>query len=279
MSGFPAPRQPPPPTHYISDRRENPELSGLTTEELKERAKNNEQILRDLEEELRLPQAQQARLAALERRLHHLRPGKDLRIEAPVLKQITEAVVNSHEIDHQQELEALREEQRKEYFMHVDPVKYLHPPAQGLVLGRNAMPLDRNYIAQEQWKKWMEHHQHPAVEQVRYAGHVSKPQEHLDCVFVKEEGFLKRQPVYPTPYRNEFWLNLDGHTRGDLEWHREAVHQAAEDPVAQRVARRGYGGAGEDAQPVDWLGQLKRGIPMPPDAPPSDGFTMPRWMY
>lgn len=243
----------------------NQELMKLTTDELKERARKNEQILRDLELEMQAPYIQQERLAQLERQFLNLQPGKELRVEAPVLQKIAKAVLESHEIDHQRELDALREANRQEYFTVVDPVTYLHADPNGLVMGRAAMPLDRNFIAQEAWKSEQERNQHPVVEQVRYAGHVAKPEENVECVLVKEEGFLKRQPVYPTPYMNNFWLNLDGHTRHDLEAYRDRLRQAAEDPVAQRVARKDVAGVGEDALPVDWVGQLKRRVD------PSDG--------
>lgn len=266
---------------YQSQRKlPNAELMRLTTEELKDRARENNKKLCGIEEEMYSRYVQQDRLAHLEHLFVHLRPGKELRVEAPVLQKISQAVLASHEIDHQQEMAALREEARQEYFTQVDPVTYLHPDAKGLVLGRSAMPLDRNFVAQEEWENMRHHNGHPVFEQVRYAGHVSRPEEHLECVFVKEEGFLKRQPVYPAPCRNDFWLNLDGHTRNDLEAHREAVHKMAEDPVAQRVARKDMAGTGEDALPVDWLGHLKRGLPMPsPQLPASKGFVMPQWMY
>jgi hypothetical protein len=279
LSGAPSYSQMWSPPVSREDNRD-PELLRLTTDELKERYQQNADIIRGLQEDMYRPQTHEERLMRLERQFLPLFPGNELRVDAPVLKKIQEAVLESHEIDHQREIEQLRQNSRDEYFTHMDVVRYLHPTSDSLVLGRSMMPLDRNYEAQVRLAHQLEHDKHPAVEQVRYAGHAARPEQHAECVFVKEEGILKRQPVYPVPYRNDFWLNLDGHTRNDLERHRDAVHKMMEDPVAQRVARRDTVGTGEDALPMDWKGQLKRGVPMPMQRPKEDdGFVMPKWMH
>jgi hypothetical protein len=213
------------------------EFEGLSIEELEEKVEANENLIRDLEQDVETmvgPALQQQRIAALEKQLDGLRPGVKVPIQAPLLEKVSKIVRDSHEIEHQREIAEMRQRDASDelfqYYDEHDPWEYLH--ARELALGRSVMPLDREYIMQggdptAQWEA-MEFGKR-VLHQVHYHGHLGKAEEHVDCLFVKEEGILHRRPDYPRPYRNQFWLNLDGHNRHDAEIHRAARNKMMED--------------------------------------------------
>jgi hypothetical protein len=256
-------------------------LGHLSEEELEEMVEVRNKIIASLEQEVRNmdgPEEHEQRLTDLERQLSGLQRGQKLPVRAPLLAQLAKVVKDSHEIEHAREREDNKnQEHDSQYYDDLCPWKYLS--AKDCVMGRSSMPLDRDFIAKQKWLEELERNKHPTVKHLHYAGNISKPEEHVECVFVKEEGILERRPVYPAPFRNGFWLNLDGHTRHDAEAHRAAATMAMEDPVARRVMRQDVAGTAEDARAVDWLGKLKRGQPPPPPPKEEDWFQMPRWMY
>lgn len=249
----------------------------MEVEDLQAMATSRELVIKHLEEEIegleRDDAKHEERLATLERQFGNLVQGDTVKVKAPLLAKISAAVRDSHLLDHEEELNQLGnpEEQEEKWWNH------LH--AQNLTMGRGYMPLDRKFIAKERFKEELERDKHPVVNRVHHAGHIANPAHQVESVFVKEGGILKRHAVHPTPYRNKFWLSLDGPAIEDQHAIREAQQKAMEDPVLQRIVRQDVAGEGVDAKPEDWLGRLKKGE-MINESPPHDpGFVMPKWMY
>lgn len=256
-------------------------LTRMSTEQLQEMAEmRQKQIMhlkKDVDDLTDGDQKHEDRLAALEKKFGQLCHGSDLQFKAPLLAKISKMVRDSHLLDHDAELERMKDQTAAEEWADLDPWSYIH--SDNLVMGRGFMRLDQDYIEKVKWQEKLKQEEHPVVSRLHYGGHVAKPAEDVEAIFVKEAGVVKKSPLHPAPYRNNFWLSLDGPTRDDAEAAREAEKAVLEDPVARRVQRQNVAGTGEDAQPVDWLGKIKHGEIID-DKPPKDaGFVMPSWMY
>lgn len=245
-------------------------------------AKTRAQTIQGLE--LQITQLQEGdakheeRLAKLEKQFGALVNGSDLKFKAPLLAKIKNVVRDSHVMDHTDAMNTHKEDSVEVWGeSEIDPWKYMH--SESLVLGRGCMALDKKAIEKQLWNQQLEADQHPIVHRMHYAGHVAAPAHQVEGIFVKESGVYKKQPLHPAPYRNGFWLSLDGVSREDAHVAREAAQEAAADPVAQRVSRQNVAGTGSDAQAVDWLGQIKHGKMIDQQPPAVTGFVMPKWMY
>lgn len=262
-------------------------FDNLSLEQLEMMAKMRNQTIENLRQEVQdfanFDDIHEKRLMALEEQFNHLTVGQELRLKAPMLHKIRKVVRESHLLDHDMEMERLKEaymaEDACDQWADLDPWTYIH--SQNLVLGRGYVGLDQHFIERQKMKEQIEADMHPVVHRTHYAGHVSKPAEDVDGIFVKEAGIYKRHLLHPAPYRNQFWLSLDGPTRNDEEAARQMHKEVMEDPVAQRIMRQNAAGSGEDAAATDWLGKLKRGeiVDLDQNKPTVSGFRMPPWMY
>lgn len=256
-------------------------LSTLSTEMLQEMAETRKKTMENLQREVddlsEGDAKHEERLVALEKKFGQLCQGSDLKFKAPLLSKISKMVRDSHLLDHDADMDRMKGHSAAEQWADLDPWAYIH--SDNLAMGRNFMRLDQHHIAKMEWKKKLESEQHPVVNRVHYAGHIVKPAEELEAVFVKEAGVYKKHPLHPAPYRNNFWLSMDGPTREDAQAALQAEKDAISDPVAKRVQRQNIAGTGEDAQAVDWLGKIKHGEMIDEQPPGVGGFRMPSWMY
>lgn len=251
---------------------EQENLNALSVDELQlmleERSKVADALKYDIDAlKAREPHVQEQRLNFIEASMAGLDRGSDVKIHAPLLKGIHQAMLQEHREEHSEALGKLMQRyspmddadnklddmDRHPY----DP--YMHADHSSFVLGRGYLPLDNHHLVKGELMKIKDKGRHPVVEELHYAGNISRPSEDVKVAFVKEGGILRRERLWPTAYRGEFWLSLDGHKRSQHDRQLQAIKEKAEDPIAQRAMQYDTPGAGEDFYPIDWLGKLKRG--------------------
>lgn len=268
------------------------------------RAKTIEGLNREVKELAHSDQKHEERLRKLETQFGSITHNQDLKLKAPLLSKIRQVVRDSHLLDHANEIDKLKEDGLPEETWAIgiegltmdvdyspedggdlfalgaaDPYTYMH--AEHLALGRGVLSLDQHHVQKKAYQEQLKEDLAAgrSALSLHYAGHVAKAAENVECVHVKEAGIHQKQPLHPAPYRNQFWLSLDGPTNVDHSVAKEEAAEAMADPLARLVARQDEAGTGKDAKAVDWLGQLKRGEIIDASPPPNRGFVMPSWMY
>lgn len=292
-----------------SSQRRMDKDSRWTIHELEDMLRARDDTIRNLEHEIdelqRHPHTQQERLARLEQIFGDLKRGDLIEVEAPLLKRISDAVHQTHKLDH---AEAVAHHGG---IFGMEGLLGRHDDVdeERFVLGRHFLPLDRLHILRATAAEERRQHLHPVVSHIHYAGHVVHPTEIAPCVAVVADGVTRKEPgLRPRPQDGSFWLTMNGPWRPGFERSVEANRTVAqsmgledvahklqgrihgllmgsqdaahslEDALVQRAFEHDRGGYGEDARAVDWLGNMKRGM-VEEEPLPQPGWQLPRWCY
>jgi len=153
------------------------------------------------------------KLNRLEEQFGQLRPGQTVRLKAPAFHSIVQAVKEDDSFLHKKALEHEKAiADAKLGNASGDATNYDaetgYMKATSLKLGRGCMWLDQDYLNKiELLKKESETHHapHPLVSRFHYSGHVSRPLEVVEPVFVTARGESKRDIKGAS--RGGFWLD------------------------------------------------------------------------
>lgn len=246
-------------------------MEDLPLEELRELLRQKDAAIQDLTEEIgRLEQAPrefEERLIKLEEVFSNFGPTDTIKIRSPLLLGVSKSMDLERARLHHESVLAHR--QRDLDNSHAEATECAHDPhthhgAKDFVLGRQCMFLDE--VAAKKAKELAEHGRrlHPVISRVHYAGHVVKPTEEVDPIFVGPGGVETRRTLGPAPRHGEFWLDAACRQREEAEKdssHLDYVRQAEEER-ARRAPPSAFlhnrPGKGEDALPKDWLGEAKK---------------------
>mmetsp|Transcript_41357 Transcript_41357/g.74838 ORF Transcript_41357/g.74838 Transcript_41357/m.74838 type:complete len:370 (+) Transcript_41357:84-1193(+) len=269
---------------FLGEEEEEPptlppdlDLEAFSEEELYKILEEREAAIAELQEEMdsihKAPGHFEARLAKLEQIFGHVTPGDIIQVEAPVLSTLHHALQRDHLLSHD---EALGQKE-----VHGNKAG-LHRNGKHFPLGRGYLPIDQYELAAEKAHEDLKNNHHPQMQRMHYAGHVAAESHVTDAVFVCAGGAEERRPLYPRGYR--FWLHGIGANGGrGSGWQSSWQSPASQQPDARFP--EGYSPEdfvesvhGPDAQAVDWLGEMKRGHPVPKPHP-KDPWQPPDWMY
>lgn len=155
------------------------------------------------------------RLKRLESQFGQLRHGEVVRLKAPALHSIMQAVREDDSYLHMKALE--HEKGVAENKLGADAARYDaeegYTKAASLKLGRGCMWLDQEYLnrlaLQKKESEEKHHHAHPSVNGFHYSGHVARPLEAVDPVFKTAHGDTKRDIKGAS--QGGFWLDCFDH--------------------------------------------------------------------
>jgi len=262
---------------FLGEEEEEPpalppdlDLEAFSEEELYGLLKERETAIAELQEELdsihRAPGHFEARLAKLEQIFGSVTPGDIIQVEAPMLSTLHHALQRDHLLSHDEAIE--------QKGVHSDKAG-LHRNGRQFPLGRGYLPIDQYELAAEKAHEELENNHHPQMGRMHYAGHVAAEAHVTDAVFVCAGGVEERRPLYPRGYR--FWLHGVGATGAGWQ---SSVRPQNDSRVPEGFSTEDFVESvhGPDAQAVDWLGEMKRGHPVPKPHP-KDPWQPPSWMY
>lgn len=245
-------------------------LESLQVEELRALLHEKNVAAQDLTQEIdRLKQAPldfEERLNKLEDLFKNFGPSDTIKIRSPLLLSVAQTMSlerarlhNESVLEHRQRDPSTMEDGEA----HHDP--HTHHDATDFVLGRKCMTLDQ--VAAKKQKELAEHGRrlHPVITKVHYAGHLVKPTEEVDPIFVGPGQVEYRRPLGPAPRHGEFWLDATYRKRQEEEEAQAAQMEFVRQAEEERAKRaphsaflRDRPGRGEDVLPKDWLGEAKR---------------------
>lgn len=247
-------------------------LEHISIEELRRKFEERDLAVKTLEAEIqvleRAPLEFADRVAQLEEKLGDVGEGNVIRIRSHAMDRIAKATKADLEKEHEAGV-AHKKEVLGDSELH--DIGHTHATTGGppkLALGKGFLPLDREHIYDQYIAKNKDRAKHPTVDELHYAGHVSRPFEETTVVFVGAGGLLERRRLVDAHEGGSKFHVSDHPTAVDLDPHHHALHN------------RDRAGIREDLDPVDWLGLVKRN-PWAKEPPPKEdvGFTMPSWMY
>lgn len=245
-------------------------MESLPVEELRLLLREKNTAVQDLTQEIdrleRAPREFEERVNKLEELFKNFGPNDTIKIRSPLLQSVSKSMSLERARLHNEAV--LEHRDRDPSTMeageaHHDP--HTHHDEADFVMGRKCMTLD--HVAAKKQKEIAEHGRrlHPVITKVHYSGHLVKPTEEVDPMFVGPGQVEYRRPLGAAPRHGEFWLDATYRARQEEEEaeakHMEFVRQAAEERarmVPHSAFLRDRPGKGEDVLPKDWLGEAKR---------------------
>lgn len=257
-------------------------LDQLSLEDLLEMREERACAVHDLKQEIEelkeAPDLFERRLQRLEDAFGSVQPGDAVLVKAPLLRNIHRCVQEKQSQEHEE-----AKDHHKELYQHeewYDPTQ-AYAETNSLVLGRGYMSLDPQTDMMLDYQEQHVKHPHPVVEEVHYAGHLTKAADQIHPNYVGPHGRSERKAGFkPQGWHGEFWL--DEPESSSAMGHRNRPEVMAVSAAQQALINKVTGSSlpakhDEDTQPRDHLGMKKRH--MPENDVENDGWVLPRWMY